>query len=186
MLRTCVSTRVFLVITSALLSPSTVLIKASGGRQEGWMEQERGRKRYACMTAWFMRWRNGARERSGREVSTRCHFIISMSALIQLRMSFNCFRTRNMQTVTCVEPKNMCETGTHVQCAPRSNEIRPESSASSGLQPESAAGLKSKAEKLGKFGRFWVYVKWRTLLGSINAKQTNTREVFEIKVILFI
>lgn len=53
---------------SVLLSPSTVLIKASGGRQEGWTEREkRRRKSHACMTRWFMWWRERARE--GRDRS---------------------------------------------------------------------------------------------------------------------
>lgn len=51
----------------ALLSPSAVLIKASGGRREGW--RSRRRKRHACVTPWFM-WQTGREaERAGHEAS---------------------------------------------------------------------------------------------------------------------
>lgn len=63
-----------------LLSPSTVLIKASGGRQKGWTEREKRRKRYACMTPWFMWWRKRAREGEGERTEHQTSFHLRVSA----------------------------------------------------------------------------------------------------------
>lgn len=58
---------------AALLSPSTVVIKASGGRQEGWTEQEEEETR---MYDWLIY----VTEKGGHvERGRRHHFIILMS-----------------------------------------------------------------------------------------------------------